>query len=129
MWKLAHGFYLVAPTTTKLRENTWYVHVRLGNQDEYVCLNQSRTIDVTVFVHLSIGNRCSGFRITIFDSGRGDWGGDVVQYSISMPETVEVVRQKEWIVFWFVVLSAAIYVKGGAPSLHSYSGFVLLLDL
>ena len=47
-----------------------------------------------------------------------------------MPETVEeYVRQKEWIVFWFVVLSAAIYVKGGAASLHSYSGFVLLLDL
>ena len=42
MRKLAHGFYLVAPTTTKLRERTWYVHVRLGNQDEYVCLNQIR---------------------------------------------------------------------------------------
>ena len=45
MRKLAHGFYLVAPTTTKLREGTWYVHVRLGSQDEYVCLNQIRTID------------------------------------------------------------------------------------
>ena len=45
MRKLAHGFYLVAPTTTKQREGTWYVHVRLGNQDEYVCLNQIRTID------------------------------------------------------------------------------------
>ena len=33
MRKLAHGFYLVAPTTTKQREGTWYVHVRLGNQD------------------------------------------------------------------------------------------------
>ena len=43
--KLAHGFYLVAPTTTKLHEGTWYVHVRLGTQDEYVCLNQIRTID------------------------------------------------------------------------------------
>ena len=45
MRKLAHGFYLVAPTTTKQRQGTWYVHVRLGNQDEYVCLNQIRTID------------------------------------------------------------------------------------
>jgi mRNA interferase MazF len=43
--KLAHGFFLVAPTTTQVREGTWYVHVRLQNQDEYVCLNQIRTID------------------------------------------------------------------------------------
>ena len=41
MRKFAHGFYLVAPTTTKQREGTWYVHVRLGNQDEYVCLIRS----------------------------------------------------------------------------------------
>jgi mRNA-degrading endonuclease toxin of MazEF toxin-antitoxin module len=33
------------PTTTKEREGTWYVHVRLGTKDEYVCLNQIRTID------------------------------------------------------------------------------------
>ena len=45
MRKLAHGFYPVAPTTTKSREGTWYVHVRLSNLDEYVCLNQIRTID------------------------------------------------------------------------------------
>jgi len=43
--KLAHGFYLVAPTTTKQREGTWYVHIRMSEQDEYVCLNQIRTID------------------------------------------------------------------------------------
>ena len=30
MRKLAHGFYLVAPTTTKQREGTWYVHVRVS---------------------------------------------------------------------------------------------------
>jgi len=38
--KLAHGFYLVAPTTTQQREGSWYVHVRMQDQDEYVCLNQ-----------------------------------------------------------------------------------------
>jgi mRNA interferase MazF len=43
--KLAHGFYLVAPTTTQPRKGTWYVHVRLKEKDEYVCLNQIRTID------------------------------------------------------------------------------------
>ena len=43
--KLAHGFYLVAPTTTQRRDGTWYVHVRLSDQDEFVCLNQVRTID------------------------------------------------------------------------------------
>ena len=45
MKKLAHGFYLVAPTTTKLREGTWYVHIRLADKDEYICLHQIRTID------------------------------------------------------------------------------------
>ena len=43
--KLAHEFFLVAPTSTQHREGTWYVHVRLKDQDEYVCLNQIRTID------------------------------------------------------------------------------------
>jgi mRNA-degrading endonuclease toxin of MazEF toxin-antitoxin module len=43
--KLAHGFFLVAPTTTQPREGSWYVLVRLRDQDEYVCLNQIRTID------------------------------------------------------------------------------------
>jgi mRNA-degrading endonuclease toxin of MazEF toxin-antitoxin module len=42
---LAHGFYLVAPTTTQPRDGTWYVHVQLSGQDEFVCLNQMRTID------------------------------------------------------------------------------------
>ena len=43
--KLAHGFYLVAPTTTQKREGSWYVYVQFESQDEYVCLNQIRTID------------------------------------------------------------------------------------
>lgn len=43
--KLSHGFYLIAPTTTQCHNGTWYVHVQLGGIDEYVCLNQIRTID------------------------------------------------------------------------------------
>jgi mRNA interferase MazF len=43
--KLAHGFFLVAPTTTQPHKGTWYVPVRLQGDDEYVCLNQIRTID------------------------------------------------------------------------------------
>ena len=43
--KLAHGFYLIAPTTTKVRTGTWYVRVGLHGREEYVCLNQIRTID------------------------------------------------------------------------------------
>ena len=43
--KLAHGFYLIAPTTTQQKEGSWYVRVRLGSQDEYICLHQIRTID------------------------------------------------------------------------------------
>lgn len=43
--KLTHGFYLVAPTTTQKREGSWYASVRFGQQDEYVCLHQIRTID------------------------------------------------------------------------------------
>jgi mRNA interferase MazF len=43
--KLAHGFYLVAPTTTQAHQGSWYVHVHLKEQDEFVCLNQIRVID------------------------------------------------------------------------------------
>ena len=43
--KLAHGFYLVAPTTTREKHGTWYVHIRFQEQDEYICLHQIRTID------------------------------------------------------------------------------------
>ena len=51
-------------------------------------------------------------------------------YIIGMPETVEeYLQQKEWIVFWLVVLSAVLYLKGGAASLQSHGGFVLLVDL
>lgn len=43
--KLAHGFYLVAPTTTKKHDGTWYVHIQHAGVDEYVCLHQIRTVD------------------------------------------------------------------------------------
>lgn len=43
--KLARNFYLIAPTTTKKKEGTWFVHVTLSGIDEYVCLNQIRTVD------------------------------------------------------------------------------------
>ncbi len=43
--KLGCGFYLVAPTTTQRHVGSWYVCVRLGKTEEYVCLNQIRTLD------------------------------------------------------------------------------------
>src|ERR1700690_4239243 len=43
--KLAHGFYLVAPTTTQPHVGSWYVHVQFADQKEYICLHQIRTID------------------------------------------------------------------------------------
>lgn len=43
--KLSHGFYLVAPTTSKEKEGSWYVPINLGNIRMKVCLHQVRTID------------------------------------------------------------------------------------
>ncbi len=43
--KLAHGFFLVAPSTTKKREGTWYVPVKLEGKEMYICLHQIRTVD------------------------------------------------------------------------------------
>ncbi|MDP3735684.1 MAG: type II toxin-antitoxin system PemK/MazF family toxin [bacterium] len=43
--KLAHGFYFVIPTTTKVREGTWYVDVRHHGKNMAVCLHQARAID------------------------------------------------------------------------------------
>jgi mRNA interferase MazF len=43
--KLAHGFYLIAPTTTQEHTGSWYVRVSLAGLDEYVCLNQIRVVD------------------------------------------------------------------------------------
>jgi mRNA interferase MazF len=34
--KLAHGFFLIVPTTTRPHEGSWYVRVRLAGKDEYV---------------------------------------------------------------------------------------------
>lgn len=43
--KLSIGFYLVAPTTSKIHSGNWYVKIRNGKRDSYVCLHQVRTID------------------------------------------------------------------------------------
>ena len=43
--KLAHGFFLIAPTTTKVHEGTWYVKINYANKDMWVCLHQIRTVD------------------------------------------------------------------------------------
>jgi len=43
--KLSRGSYLVAPTTSKKREGTWYVEITQDGKKMYVCLHQIRTID------------------------------------------------------------------------------------
>lgn len=43
--KLSHSFYLVVPTTTKLKVGTWYVTFRHKEQENVACLHQVRTID------------------------------------------------------------------------------------
>ena len=43
--KLSKGNYLVAPTTSKKREGTWYVEISHEGKQMYVCLHQIRTID------------------------------------------------------------------------------------
>ncbi|TSC75262.1 MAG: mRNA interferase, partial [Parcubacteria group bacterium Gr01-1014_33] len=43
--KLAHGFYLVIPTTTQPRKGSWYVAFRQQGKDMIACLHQVRTID------------------------------------------------------------------------------------
>lgn len=43
--KLSHSFYLVIPTTTKLKTGSWFIHFRQQGKDMVACLHQSRTID------------------------------------------------------------------------------------
>lgn len=43
--KLAHGFFLVAPTTSQPHEGSWYVKIEQAGKDIFVCLHQIRTID------------------------------------------------------------------------------------
>jgi mRNA-degrading endonuclease toxin of MazEF toxin-antitoxin module len=47
--KLAHGFFLVAPTTTKEHEGTWYTPIVYNDKKTYVCLHQIRTITTEGF--------------------------------------------------------------------------------
>lgn len=43
--KLAHGFYFVVPTSTKLNKGTWYIPFRHKEIDSVACLHQARAID------------------------------------------------------------------------------------
>jgi mRNA interferase MazF len=43
--KLSHGFYFVIPTTTQVREGSWYVPFRQQGKDMLACLHQARAID------------------------------------------------------------------------------------
>ena len=43
--KLAHGFYFVIPTTTKIKEGSWYMQFRHKEKDMVACLHQARSID------------------------------------------------------------------------------------
>jgi len=43
--KLSHNFYLVAPTTTKIRKGTWYVTIKHEGREICICLHQIRAVD------------------------------------------------------------------------------------
>lgn len=43
--KLAHGFYFVIPTSTKVKEGSWYVSFTHGGKSVVACLHQARAID------------------------------------------------------------------------------------
>ena len=43
--KLAHGFYLIVPTTTKNRSGSWYAAFRHQGVEMCACLHQIRTVD------------------------------------------------------------------------------------
>ena len=43
--KLSHGFYFVIPTTTQLREGSWYIPFRQKERSMVACLHQARAID------------------------------------------------------------------------------------
>lgn len=43
--KLAHGFYFIVPTTTQIREGSWYVKFRHHERDMVACLHQARVVD------------------------------------------------------------------------------------
>jgi mRNA interferase MazF len=43
--KLAHAFYFVIPTTSKIHEGTWYVEFRHQEMNMVACLHQARAMD------------------------------------------------------------------------------------
>lgn len=40
--KLSNSFYLVAPTTSKVKTGSWYIKIRQAGRDTFVCMNQIR---------------------------------------------------------------------------------------
>ena len=47
--KLSHGFFLVAPTTSKPHDGSWYVKIKQTGRDTFVCLHQIRAVDYRRF--------------------------------------------------------------------------------
>lgn len=43
--KLAHGFYLVIPTTSQQKNGSWYIPIRHQGKEMRACLHQIRTVD------------------------------------------------------------------------------------
>lgn len=43
--KLAHGFYFVIPTTTQIRNGSWYIKFRHHEVSMVACLHQARALD------------------------------------------------------------------------------------
>lgn len=43
--KLAHGFFLVIPTTTQTKTGSWFVPFRSRDREMVACLHQVRAID------------------------------------------------------------------------------------
>jgi len=43
--KLSHKFYMVIPTTSQMRDGSWYTKISHNKLDTYACLHQARTVD------------------------------------------------------------------------------------
>ena len=43
--KLAHGYFLVVPTTSQLRNGSWYVNFKLKDREMAACLHHLRSMD------------------------------------------------------------------------------------
>lgn len=43
--KLSHGLYFVIPTTTQIKEGSWFVQFKHQDKEMIACLHQARVID------------------------------------------------------------------------------------